>query len=305
MNGTVDRFYIFFVQDSTTDVNEDMYVVGMDNQVAVCTIAPNFNIEDVDPELTADVLMLKIFDSLTSFEQLLLKCSSILGEFFPREMLAYLIGAAPTRTTAIAVQKLFEIRVLGCAKGDFTQGDTGMVFRQRLVNPNLDTGVKCECRGLKVPENCLDLPKYASCGYLRFCMPMFRETTYNLLTDNQKKEFHNKAIRYLEKETRRCRSCGNGFFVRVLGTRHDEGLKRKLRKVKRTSAMQSRTQSRDEIESNRQSLDVMSSLSSRRASNTVSPTGRYSRNVSMVSDVVSMIGVRMVQSKCFSLINSY
>lgn len=120
-----------------------------------------------------------------------------------------------------AVQKLFEIRVLGCAKGDFSQGDMTMVFSQRLVNPNQDRSIQCECRGIAVHETCKDLPKYASCGYLRFCLSLFRDTTYNLLTDNQKKEFHNKACRYLEKETKRCRSCGNGYFVRILGTKDD------------------------------------------------------------------------------------
>lgn len=247
--------------------------------------------------------MLKIFDSLTSFEQLLLKCSSIVGEFFPREMLVYLIGNAPLRTTSIAIQKLFEIRVLGCAKGDFTQGDIGMVFRQRLVNPNLDTGIKCECRGLKIHESCTDLPKYAFCGYLRFRMPMFRETTYNLLTDNQKKEFHNRAIRYLEKETRRCRSCGNGFFVRILGTKHDDGLKRKLRKTLRSSTMQARTQSRDEMDSNRQSFDVGSATGSRRASATGSISSRSQRTISISGDsVATMISVRMAQSMILSSI---
>lgn len=66
-------------------------------------------------------------------------------------------------------------------------------------------------------DSCIDLPKYASCGYIRFRSSEFRETTYNLLTDNQKREFHAKAIRYMEKETRRCRACGSGYFARYLG----------------------------------------------------------------------------------------
>ena len=66
-------------------------------------------------------------------------------------------------------------------------------------------------------ETCYDLPKYASCGLLQFRFPQFREITYNLLTDNQKKEFHHRAIRYLEKETRKCKACGGGFFERILG----------------------------------------------------------------------------------------
>lgn len=278
-----------------TNIMDNMYKKSQSGLVTVCTITPNFNIEDVDPELTADVLMLKIFDSLTSFEQLLLKCSSVLGEFFPRDMLSYLIGTTSVKTISIAVQKLFENRVLGCAKGDFTQGDIGMVFRQRLVNPNLDMGVKCECRGLKIHDTCLHLPKYASCGYLRFRMPMFRETTYNLLTDNQKKEFHNRAIRYLEKETRRCRACGNGFFVRILGTKHDEGLKRKQRKVKRSSAYLSATVSKEELDSTRQSIVELSG--SRRSSAGSMSGSKSVRNSSLMGDSTSsLINVRMAQS---------
>lgn len=214
-------------------------------------------------------------------------------------MLVYLIGNVSLRTTSIAIQKLFEIRVLGCAKGDFTQGGIGMVFRQRLINPNLDTEVKCECRGLKMHESNMDLPKYAFCGYLRFRMPLFRETTYNLLTDNQKKEFHNKAIRYLEKQTRRCRSCGYGFFVRILGAKHDDGLKRRLKATKRTSAMQSRTQSKEEFvdTTNKPSLDV-NVTGSRRASTTGSVTSRTQRAVSISGDnVAALINVRMGQGK--------
>lgn len=213
-------------------------------------------------------------------------------------MLVYLIGVASIRTTSVAIQKLFEIHVLGCARGDFTQGDIGMVFKQRLVDPSLDVGIKCECRGLKIPDSCMDLPKYASCGFLRFRMPMFRETTYNLLTDNQKKEFHNRAIRYLEKETRRCRACGNGFFVRILGTKHDDGLKRKVRRTMRVSTMQQRTQSRDELDSGRQSFDVASFTGVRRASTSGSISGRGVRTVSIVGDnVATMISVKVTQGK--------
>lgn len=57
---------------------------------------------------------------------------------------------------------------------------------------------------------------------MRFRLELFRKTMYNLLTDNQKKEFHGRAVRYIEKETRKCRSCGNGFFVRILGSRSDD-----------------------------------------------------------------------------------
>lgn len=66
-------------------------------------------------------------------------------------------------------------------------------------------------------ETCEDLPKYASCGYLRFRMSGFRSIIYNLLTDMQKKEFHNRAMKFLERESRRCKSCGAGIFPDILG----------------------------------------------------------------------------------------
>lgn len=53
-------------------------------------------------------------------------------------------------------------------------------------------------------------------------MTMCRETTYRLLTENQKVEFHNKALKYLQQKTRRCVSCGSGHFIKFLGERYDE-----------------------------------------------------------------------------------
>ncbi|KAH1007105.1 hypothetical protein HUJ04_004381 [Dendroctonus ponderosae] len=199
--------------------------------IKVCVLNPTFNIDEVDPELSMDVIILKTFDSLTSYEQLLIKCSAILGDIFPRDMLMYIMSSSAVRLTALAVKKLFEIHVISCARGNFIEG--GLIFKERLKNPNEETEVTCECKGLIIDENCQDLPKYASCGYMRFLSTTFRETTYNLLTDNQKREFHARAIRYLEKETRKCRACGNGYFTKYMGNRLDYDLKHLRRKKKK------------------------------------------------------------------------
>ncbi|XP_076268027.1 adenylate cyclase type 10-like [Rhynchophorus ferrugineus] len=199
--------------------------------IRVCVLNPAFNVDEVEPELAMDVIILKTFDALTSYEQLLIKCSAILGNIFPRDMLMYIMSSSAVRLTALAVKKLFEIHVLSCARGNFVEG--GLIFKERLKNPNEETEVTCQCRGLIIDENCQDLPKYASCGYMRFLSTSFRETTYNLLTDNQKREFHARAIRYLEKETRKCRACGNGYFTRYMGNKLDYELKANLKKKKR------------------------------------------------------------------------
>lgn len=67
----------------------------------VCIISPNFNVADVEAELSMDVMILKTFDSLTSYEQLLIKCSAILGTQFPRDMLLYVMSSTLPRQAAL------------------------------------------------------------------------------------------------------------------------------------------------------------------------------------------------------------
>ncbi|KAK9746118.1 hypothetical protein QE152_g6353 [Popillia japonica] len=223
------------------------------------------------------VLIMKTYDSLSSYQQLLLKCSAVIGEMIPRDMLNYVMNQKNPRMTARAVQKLFEIRVLSCARGDFTQGDACVSFDMRLVNPNKDTAIKCDCKGIRIHETCLDLPKYASCGYFRFRLGAFRETTYNLLTDSQRKEFHGRAVRYLEKETRKCKACGNAFFVRILGVRYDEGMKKKL-KLQRASRKAQRSAT------NNMDLQKKTSQYSAATSSTGSPSRSQNVNISTGGD---------------------
>uniref|UniRef100_A0A6P7FT00 Adenylate cyclase type 10-like n=1 Tax=Diabrotica virgifera virgifera TaxID=50390 RepID=A0A6P7FT00_DIAVI len=218
------KMFLDSCRESFPDLTAVTDKIKQEDKIRIGIVRKTFNLEDVDPELAIDVIILKTFDALTSYEQLLLKCSAVLGDTFPMDMLLYIMSSSAIRTTALAVMKLFEIQVLSCAKGDFIEG--GLNFEERLKDPNADMDVQCGCKGLIIDEACRDLPKYASCGYLRFRSSEFRETTYNLLTDNQKREFHERAIRYLEKETRSCRACGNRFFNRQIGgTRIDHTLR--------------------------------------------------------------------------------
>lgn len=115
----------------------------------------------------------------------------------------------------LALTKLFEIQIFGCAIGDFTKTKGPIIFIRNIRNN--DSDVFCKCIGITIPDELKDLPKYASCGLIRFKMTMFRETTYRLLTENQKIELHNQALKYLQYHTRRCISCGEGRFVKLLG----------------------------------------------------------------------------------------
>ncbi|KAK9746114.1 Adenylate and Guanylate cyclase catalytic domain [Popillia japonica] len=279
------KMYEFSYKPLTTQASFERLAMEKEKEghptAEICTISGTANIEDVDAELSLDVLIMKTYDSLSSYQQLLLKCSAVIGEMIPRDMLNYVMNQKNPRMTARAVQKLFEIRVLSCARGDFTQGDACVSFDMRLVNPNKDTAIKCDCKGIRIHETCLDLPKYASCGYFRFRLGAFRETTYNLLTDSQRKEFHGRAVRYLEKETRKetrkCKACGNAFFVRILGVRYDEGMKKKL-KLQRASRKAQRSAT------NNMDLQKKTSQYSAATSSTGSPSRSQNVNISTGGD---------------------
>nr|XP_034172604.1 adenylate cyclase type 10-like isoform X1 [Osmia lignaria] len=188
-----------------------------EGMIAVCNLSENFTYEDVNPEITMDVMILKLFDSLTPLDQLLLKCASVIGETVNRHMLEHLMTITSKREIGLAVLKLFEIRVFGCAIGDFSRNTGPIIFIRNIRNPTSEIDVFCNCIGLHIPEALEDLPRYASCGLMRFKMTMFRDTTYRLLTENQKMELHNQALKYLQQYTRRCVSCGEGQFAKLLG----------------------------------------------------------------------------------------
>lgn len=55
--------------------------------------------------------------------------------------------------------------------------------------------------------------------------------TFRLLTENQKMDLHNQALKYLKKYARRCVSCGQGEFAKLL----DQVAKKEQRKRKITN----------------------------------------------------------------------
>nr|XP_033321137.1 LOW QUALITY PROTEIN: adenylate cyclase type 10-like [Megalopta genalis] len=229
-------------------------IVTDETLIAVCKISDK--ILEADTERTsfhisfvALVMILKLFDSLTPLDQLLLKCASIIGETVNRHMLESLMNISEKREIGLglqdhdltrmyetiesslvvsAVAKLFEIRVFGCATGDFTNYSGPIIFIQNMRNPASETGIFCNCIGLTIPAELDDLPRHASCGLMRFKMTMFRDTTYRLLTENQKMELHNQALKYLKQYSRRCQSCGEGQFAKLLGkiSKREERLRR-------------------------------------------------------------------------------
>ncbi|XP_044006022.1 adenylate cyclase type 10-like [Aphidius gifuensis] len=187
------------------------------DKITVCTIPRGSSLEEINPEIAMDVIIIKLFDSLSPLDQFLLKCAAVLGEIVNRKMLEKLMEGTPTRDIALSVRNLFEMRIIGCAAGDFSQNKDTLTIYRGAKTLNGEIKIRCACMGLEILEIVSDLPKYASCGLLIFKVETFRETTYRLLTEYQKIELHRTALKYLKRNTKRCESCGGGSFTILLG----------------------------------------------------------------------------------------
>lgn len=150
---------------------------------------------------------LMIYDSLTSYEQLVCKCGAVLGVEFKRQMLSSILSSSTERMVGKAVMKLLELQIFAC-------GSSVQIDRTKKLK-SIDS-VSCNCENLKVFDSCRDLPSYASCSAIRFQREGFRDVVYNLLTEKQRLEFHRKALVYLHAQTRRCDSCGNRQFRELI-----------------------------------------------------------------------------------------
>ncbi|XP_046753179.1 LOW QUALITY PROTEIN: adenylate cyclase type 10-like [Diprion similis] len=201
--------------------------VTLTPDIKICITSPTFSIEDSDIEIKMDVVILKMFDALSPLDQLLLKTAAVLGETFNRYMLTTLLESTTEREFALAIKRLYELKILACAMGDFKRNSGAMVHLRKFRNINTSSEIRCACTGIAITEACADLPKYASCGLIRFKISMFRDTMYRLLTENHKVEIHDKALKYLQQRTRRCEACGGGHFAKLLGVKYEEDQREK------------------------------------------------------------------------------
>ncbi|XP_035733005.1 adenylate cyclase type 10-like [Vespa mandarinia] len=219
-----DRWEMYetsYMNDTMFSINNTIHQDEIDLNSELISIAfsktlENSLIMNINMRINFDVLILKVFDALTPLDQLLLKCASILGVFVCRKMLES-ITEMSKKDTGLTIRKLFEIRIFECGMGDFTKNVGPIMYYRRMRNHIGDIGIQCRCIGIVIPEELANMPKYASCGLIRFKITIFQDTTYRLLTENQKIELHKKALKYLERNTRRCKSCGEGYFSKLLG----------------------------------------------------------------------------------------
>ncbi|XP_022815535.1 adenylate cyclase type 10-like [Spodoptera litura] len=170
----------------------------------------NINVHNLDTFIMVQI------DSLTPYQQLLLKIASVIGDVIPRDLLENIMYENNPLITAKAIKRLFCLRILSCANTDCInkfgrRGTSTLTILSGVStsNPNL----LCDCCFEYDAENDQNLPKYAFCKLMRFRSKNSRKTCYELLPMNQKKEFHTRIVNYLENNKQKCTSCGGTVMV--------------------------------------------------------------------------------------------
>ncbi|XP_047537856.1 adenylate cyclase type 10-like [Vanessa atalanta] len=187
-----------FIKENITEEISICFVIQKDQ------LNIDINIQNVDA-----LIMMQI-DSLTPYQQLLLKIASVIGNVLSRHLLENIMYENNPLTTAKAIKRLFAMRILSCANSRYNKmASTGTL----ISNYSVDSNLSCEC--------CFDydsdmndgLPKYAFCKVMKFRNKNSRKTFYDLLPLNQKKEFHLRIIHYLENNNQKCPNCGGTVMI--------------------------------------------------------------------------------------------
>ncbi|CAK1545542.1 unnamed protein product [Leptosia nina] len=160
-----------------------------------------------------DVLIMMQIDSLTPYQQLLLKIASVIGNVLSRDLLENIMYENDPITTAKAVKRLFSMRILSCGNSKYRYNRMKTSTLTIASDSSLQNDLTCDCSFEYDPELNENLPKYAFCKVMKFKNKISRRTCYELLPLNQKKEFHTRIVNYLENHQQKCPDCGGTVMI--------------------------------------------------------------------------------------------
>ncbi|KAL3270561.1 hypothetical protein HHI36_021098 [Cryptolaemus montrouzieri] len=168
---------------------------GKRHIVPIVTLTTNADEKTEDLSLAA--ISLDLFDSFTTYEQLIIKTAAVLGESFTRTLLVIMLNYPNMQIFTNAMLHLFQEKVFECGSKYINSG--GRYSRQ--------TTCSCYLRSYQLETENTNLPKYAYCKNLHFKNKTLRSVAYELIPANQKKELHLKTTEILESQNNSCPNC--------------------------------------------------------------------------------------------------
>ena len=215
----------------------------------VCIICPGVDISKVVvPESVKDMVLARV-DRMMPIEQSALKCASILGSDFHRNVLQAILPRSSRNSVDLVLYNLAKESILECASlalqhqnahnhhgfYDFNDpvhaqhhGHHHHHHHHHNVASSIHASVYCGCypdemtKAINLSRLMTPSGPKKHCLHLKFVNTYVQETTYSLWLEDQKKELHERAAMFLESQAHKCKSCGGGGFVAKTGEAQEE-----------------------------------------------------------------------------------
>ena len=201
----------------------------------VCILSHGGEISHNKVQTTANNILIARLDRMSPNEQLILKCASILGMNFTRELLSAIV---PRKTASVLDNTLYKLskeRLIECGSFALSQSQQHMKNNNENSKDNIELNGKTSYNiQMQDPKNQVLCGCYANdgsptinlshivrqaggkkklCLYFHFTDTMIRETAYDLWLEDQRHALHERAAIFLENQTHLCKSCGGSSFV--------------------------------------------------------------------------------------------
>ncbi|XP_048586687.1 adenylate cyclase type 10-like isoform X2 [Nematostella vectensis] len=206
-----------------------------------CIVRPDVDITKVlVPESVKDMVLARV-DRMSPEEQITLKCVSILGSVFSRDLIVAVVPKSGGKMKIdLVLYNLARENILECASlaahhqlahnhhGFYDYNDPAHAqqhgnhhhhHHHHNVATSLHAPVLCGCyadEGNKI----LNLSRMMTpsgpkkhCMYFKFINNYVQETTYAVWLEDQRKQLHERAAMFLESQAHKCKACGGGGFI--------------------------------------------------------------------------------------------
>ncbi|CAL7942987.1 unnamed protein product [Xylocopa violacea] len=167
---------------------------------------------EINRDLTG--LRIDMYNRMNSYEQAFIKCAAAMGAVFPRSNRSLIILSF---SIALAVAEMIRLRILECGmiqrKHCHADDSVYHVLKNKKTFSNMHHLVTCACQPSYIFTK-RTLPTYAYCKLLEFTMSAYHKLFYEILSPQEKADYHKKALDIYEKDARRCNTCGGGQFLK-------------------------------------------------------------------------------------------
>lgn len=166
------------------------------------------------PDSVTGMVLARI-DHMSASVQMTLKCAAIVGTLFTRTMLQTIIPNCNTVALHNSLNTLAEAGIIECA----VAAKRKAIMSEEMPEESLEKAAsRLNCTCLETDEHVPTAshkyhslsPPVNECENLEFVHHYVQETAYNLCTEAQRKELHEKAAHFLENQAHKCKNCGEG-----------------------------------------------------------------------------------------------